>query len=60
MKASTVQVTEEEIKQLITDFLSNRFTERELEVPAFSRHQVVLYDLPLIPDHEVIRMRLFD
>ena len=50
----------EEVKQLITDFLNNRFTERELEVPAFSRHRVALYDLPLIPDHEVIRMRLFD
>ncbi len=50
----------EEVKQLVADFLNNRFTERELEAPAFSRHRVVLYDLPLIPDHEVIRMRLFD
>nr|WP_310587672.1 cell division protein FtsZ [Fibrella rubiginis] len=50
----------EEVKQLVNDFLSNRFTERELEAPAFSRHRVALYELPLIPDHEVIRARLFD
>lgn len=50
----------EEIKQLISDFLSNRFTERELEAPAFSRHRVSLYELPLLPDHEIIRTRLFD
>ena len=50
----------EEVKQLINDFLNNRFTERELEAPAFSRHRVSLYELPLLPDHEVIRTRLFD
>ena len=50
----------EEIRQLVADFLANRFTERELEAPAFSRHRVVLHELPLLPDHEIIRTRLFD
>lgn len=50
----------EEVKQLITDFLQNRFSERELEAPAFSRHRVMLYEIPLLPDHELIRSRLFD
>jgi cell division protein FtsZ len=56
----TRQEDPEEIRQLINDFLSNRFTERELEAPAFSRHRVVLHEMPLLPDHEIIRTRLFD
>lgn len=50
----------EEIKQLINGFLQNRFNERELEAPAFSRHRVMLYEIPLLPDHELIRSRLYD
>ncbi|WP_441656227.1 cell division protein FtsZ [Fibrella aquatica] len=56
----TRQEDPEEIKQLINDFLNNRFSERELEAPAFSRHRVVLHEMPLLPDHEIIRTRLFD
>lgn len=56
----TRQEDPEEIRQLINDFLNNRFSERELEAPAFSRHRVVLHEMPLLPDHEVIRTRLFD
>jgi cell division protein FtsZ len=50
----------EEIKQLISDFLNNRYSERELEAPAYSRHRVLLHEIPLLPDHEIIRSRLFD
>ena len=50
----------EEVKQLINDFLNNRFSERELEAPAFTRHRVSLYEIPLLPDHEIVRTRLFD
>ena len=50
----------EEIRQLVNDFYSNRYSERELEAPAFSRHRVMLYEIPLLPDHELIRSRLFD
>ncbi|RYF71246.1 MAG: cell division protein FtsZ, partial [Cytophagaceae bacterium] len=56
----TRQEDPEEIKQLINDFLNNRFSERELEAPAFSRHRVMLHEMPLLPDHEIIRTRLFD
>ncbi len=56
----TRQEDPEEIRQLINDFLNNRFSERELEAPAFSRHRVVLHEMPLLPDHEIIRTRLFD
>ena len=56
----TRQEDSEEIRQLINDFLNNRFTERELEAPAFGRHRVVLHEMPLLPDHEIIRTRLFD
>ena len=56
----TRQEDPEEIRQLINDFLTNRFTERELEAPAFGRHRVVLHEMPLLPDHEIIRTRLFD
>jgi cell division protein FtsZ len=56
----TRQEDPEEVRQLINDFLNNRFTERELEAPAFSRHRVVLHEMPLLPDHEIIRTRLFD
>jgi cell division protein FtsZ len=50
----------EEIKQLINDFLTNRYSERELEAPAYLRHQVLLHDIPLLPDHEISRSRLYD
>ena len=50
----------EEIRQLVTDFLNNRFSDRDLEAPAFNRHRVVLHEIPLLPDHEMIRSRLFD
>ncbi|MEZ0540545.1 cell division protein FtsZ [Fibrella arboris] len=56
----TRQEDPEEIRQLINDFLNNRFSERELEAPAFSRHRVMLHEMPLLPDHEIIRTRLFD
>lgn len=56
----TRQEDPEEIRQLVNDFLNNRFSERELEAPAFSRHRVVLHEIPLLPDHEIIRTRLFD
>jgi len=56
----TRQEDPEEIRLLINDFLNNRFSERELEAPAFSRHRVVLHEMPLLPDHEIIRTRLFD
>ena len=56
----TRQEDPEEIRQLINDFLNNRFSERELEAPAFSRHRVLLHEMPLLPDHEIIRTRLFD
>jgi cell division protein FtsZ len=56
----TRQEDPEETRQLINDFLNNRFSERELEAPAFSRHRVVLHEMPLLPDHEIIRTRLFD
>jgi len=51
----------EQIQKMIEDFLYQRFQERDLEsIPAFQRQKVVLYELPLVPDAELVRTRLTD
>ncbi len=50
----------EAMRQMIDDFYTYKFSEKELEVPAYIRHQALLHDLPLLPDHEIVRSRLFD
>jgi hypothetical protein len=45
---------------MIDDFFHNRVPERDLEVPAYLRHKVALFDMPLVPEGEVVRYRLSD
>lgn len=49
-----------QIKQMIENFTLNRFQEKDLESPAFLRQRLMLHELPMIPDHELIRSRLND
>jgi cell division protein FtsZ len=52
----------EQIQRLLGDFLQvkGRYHELELDSPAYMRHKVVLNDMMLVPDHELIRVRLND
>lgn len=48
------------IQKMVEGFVQGRQSERELETPAFMRHKVILYEMPLLPDQEMIRSRLND
>lgn len=49
-----------QIQQMIAGFLNGRYTEREIDMPTYQRHKVMLYDLPLVPEKDLVRMRLND
>ncbi|WP_234736629.1 cell division protein FtsZ [Tellurirhabdus bombi] len=49
-----------QLQRMIQEFVANRYNERELEPPAYTRQKIVLYDMPMIPDHEFSRSRLND
>lgn len=50
----------EQLQKMVEAFLQNRYSERELDTPAYVRLKVQLADLPLIPASEFIRSRLND
>ncbi len=50
----------EQIQRMIDDFYNNRIPERDLEVPAYLRHKISLFDMQLLPEGEVVRYRLGD
>ncbi|MBC8154737.1 MAG: cell division protein FtsZ [Bacteroidetes bacterium] len=64
--ASTVLVDEERpedaerIQQMIDYFGRTPANDWQLEQPTFVRHKVMLYEMPLLADYEIIRMRLTD
>ncbi|WP_128547928.1 cell division protein FtsZ [Larkinella soli] len=49
-----------QIQKMVEGFVATRYSERDLETPAFMRQKVTLYELPLIPDHDLVRSRLND
>lgn len=59
VETPTVSDTEQ-IQRMIDDFFHNRIPERDLEVPAYLRHKVTLFDMQLLPEGEVVRYRLND
>lgn len=61
MPVETPSVTDtEQIQRMIDDFYNNRIPERDLEVPAYLRHKISLFDMQLLPEGEVVRYRLGD
>ena len=52
----------EQIQRMIGDFLkvNGRYADLDLETPTYLRHKVVLHDMMLVPDHELVRVRLND
>jgi len=61
MPVETPTVTDtEQIQRMIEDFFHNRIPERDLEVPAYLRHKISLFDMQMLPEGEVVRYRLGD
>ncbi len=61
MPVETPTVTDtEQIQRMIDDFFHNRILERDLEVPAYLRHKISLFDMQMLPEGEVVRYRLGD
>lgn len=50
----------EQIQRMIDSFFNNRVPERDLEEPAYLRHKVTLFDIPMLPEGELVRYRLND
>lgn len=52
----------EQIRRMIGEFLkvNGRYADLDLETPTYLRHRVVLHDMMLVPDHELVRVRLND
>lgn len=52
----------EQIRRMIGEFLkvNGRYADLDLETPTYLRHKVVLHDMMLVPDHELVRVRLND
>lgn len=50
----------ERIQEMIDYFSRVHPNDWQLEQPTFIRNKVVLYDMPLLADYEIIRMRLTD
>ena len=52
----------EQVQRMIGEFLkvNGRYAELDLETPTYQRHKVVLHDMMLVPDHELVRVRLND
>lgn len=50
----------EQTQRMIDDFYYNRIPERDLEVPAYLRHKIALFDMQMLPEGEVVRYRLSD
>ncbi len=48
------------IQHMLSDILHGRYSERDMEIPAYQRHRVLLHDMPLLPEHEFVRTRLND
>ncbi len=48
----------ERIQQMIDYFSRVHPNDWQLDQPAFSRHKVILHEMPMIADFEIIRMRL--
>lgn len=61
VSAETPSVSEtEQIQRMIDDFFYNRVPERDLEVPAYLRHKISLFDMQMLPEGELVRYRLGD
>ncbi|OIN57191.1 cell division protein FtsZ [Arsenicibacter rosenii] len=56
------QEVNEQIQRMLGVFIQakGRYQDFDMDSPAYLRHKVVLHDMMLVPDHELIRVRLND
>lgn len=56
------QEANEQIQRMLGLFIQakGRYQDFDMDTPAYLRHKAVLHDMMLVPDHELIRIRLND
>ncbi len=56
------QEVNEQIQRMLGLFIQakGRYQDFDMDTPAYLRHKAVLHDMMLVPDHELIRIRLND